>query len=1334
MYTFSRLQKSERTLSNKKLHKTSRHSEVKRAHRRIKDAVKMIKDGPRPDNVDTMFEAMAEQVTRLCQQLMQVPMIFSVHTNVSGSPTAKSPAFIDNSDHSDSDSSEKDTNVSNSNVRPRANSDSRIESTVNSKRRGMSIMDASRLKHHESGTEHDNRPRNDSDSYQNKWYTDRFEAIGYFPNDSESSDGSFRGESPGPLRGFPLSVQRRPASAGRIERHKLSRGRSSSLPLLNGRRCTTPTLSSNGTLTSRNGQQMTTRHIAVNGITNMSTKSSICNRKENILPDLHRKYNLDSTTGSNTRFAQDRSIVEAFSKTDEILTSYQRKVEHLVKGNPQAKTQIKDNASSSEGSDSREYSNILDDASFRKESETSATFVECQNVKCDKIEYGLNHASLRLTPKRLLPKVPSTKIKTNSNNSDSENIPANQNTGYQFAMHHGSHLRTTREESKPKCSTKASLDNIIVQEDDARPCSNQDEYSTKTAETKSLFEQTINNADGNLNSHDFAQDKLRKDYSVRDKAEESILNRDAELKLHVKDNKTNSFDIEEIKFKENVRTARREIIDKLRSKYALPLHEKDQRVEETKADQLVEEPKADVKHKSNADNSKVLHTEDTKNIDTNESKSGMQRRTGKTDTLTNSTMKPDPNAIRVKTDNTTERHSPVMSIAGLKRYKSTTNLSKLESFDNASSKFDNAADEKDVKYRQEMNVTKFEETDNAVKLLQESGRNDDSSDFSTGSNETNNYAKTDKLSQSLTYERKGPILSLPPIDRQGLLRSASVENVDTYQFLANFGSEGSIGAESSNLKESGISTMSFNDSSLKESQTLKANDDDESSGSVETGERVAVPVSSSDNGFDSNEGLCNSEESLDNLNSDRIDDAYAIRHQDARSPHTYPAKLVVIDKHNHGARAKSEHITKTVSNKPPQGLRKSTETEMKSYGKPIQSSVKNAIDKLENAIFSRSRPEKRTLKQFKEESMDKKIHVRSRSASASRCPALVGIDSSPLSSQALRPRGRFGSASEASETKSPFFSSVKKSRSIEADLNKICQEETAESIRREWIQRRSASGKEIPKQTTAETPRSVFKFSEAILLLSRYLRSHISGIISLQNGRIVLVDELQMSLFFLTSDFRILHETTLEYMPSGICVTGSNLFAVAFPYKSLIRVFYVVKDRVTHTREITVKCTEWITDIRQSKGRVHALCKAGHIHILGITGREEGIIDVGLTGKLLINEAGNRFYIHGERKITRCNDKGEVIWTKSDTNASCVMLYNDKLYIADNEKKKIMAMSEIGDTRDLVSNVNGPISAVCFTHDDQALYVCQYSDDMDDESTRRIGVYRKQLSTIKISQ
>ena len=1283
-----------------------------------------MKDGPRPDNVDTMFEAMAEQVTRLCQQLMQVPMIFSVHANVSGNTTIKSPAFIDNSVHSDSDSSEKDTNGSNSNVRPRANSDSRIEGTVNSKRRGMSIMDASRFKHHGNGSEHDNRPRNDSDCYQNKWYPDRFEAIGYFPNDSESSDGSFRGESPGPLRGFPLSVQRRPASAGRIERHKLSKGRSSSLPLLNGRRCSTPTLSSNGTLTCRNGQHMTSRHVAVNGMTNMSTKSSICSRKENISPDLHRKYNLDSTTGSKSRFAQDRSFIEAFSKTDEILTSYQRKVEHLVKRNPQAKTQTKGYASSSEGSD---YSKTLDDASIRNESETSATFVEDRNVKSDKTGYRLNHTSERLTPKRLLPKVPSTKIQTRSSNSDNENISVIQNAEHQFDKYHGSDSRATSEVSKPIGSTKAPLDTIKVQKDELTPCSPQDDYSTKTAKPKGRFEQSINNADGNLNSHDFEQDKLRKDESVRGNAEESILNRDEELELHVKDNKTNSFDIEEIKFKENVRTARREIIDKLRSKYALPLYEKDQSVEEAKADRLPEENKADVKHNPIADNSKVLHTEDAKNIVTTESKSGMQRQTGNTDTLTNSAMKPDPIATRIKTDNTTERHSPVMSIAGLKRYKSTTNLSKLESFDNASSKFDKATDEKNDKYRPEMNATKVDQTENKYKLLQQSERNDDSSDVSTGSNEINHCAKTDKLSQSLTYERKGPILSLPPIDRQGLLRSASVENVDTYQFLATFGSEASIGAESSILKESGISTMSFNDSSLKESQTLKANDDDESSGSVETGERVAVPVSSSDNGFDSNEGLCNSEESLDNLNSDRIDDAYAIRHQDARSPHTYPAKLVVIDKHNHGARAKSEHITKTVSNKPPQGLRKSTETEMKSYGKPIQSSVKNAIDKLENAIFSRSRPEKRTLKQFKEESMDKKIHVRSRSASASRCPALVGIDSSPLSSQALRPRGRFGSASEASETKSPFFSSVKKSRSIEADLNKICQEETAESIRREWIQRRSASGKEIPKQTTAETPRSVFKFSEAILLLSRYLRSHISGIISLQNGRIVLVDELQMSLFFLTSDFRILHETTLEYMPSGICVTGSNSFAVAFPYKSLIRVFYVVKDRVTHTREITVKCTEWITDIRQSKGRVHALCKAGHIHILGITGREEGIIDVGLTGKLLINEAGNRFYIHGERKITRCNDKGEVIWTKSDTNASCVMLYNDKLYIADNEKKKIMAMSEIGDTRDLVSNVNGPISAVCFTHDDQALYVCQYSDDMDDESTRRIGVYRKQL-------
>lgn len=222
-----------------------------------------------------------------------------------------------------------------------------------------------------------------------------------------------------------------------------------------------------------------------------------------------------------------------------------------------------------------------------------------------------------------------------------------------------------------------------------------------------------------------------------------------------------------------------------------------------------------------------------------------------------------------------------------------------------------------------------------------------------------------------------------------------------------------------------------------------------------------------------------------------------------------------------------------------------------------------------------------------------------------------------------------------------------------------------------------------------------------------------------------MVDELQMCLFFVASDFRILHASSLEYIPSGICITGSNTFAVAFPYKSLIRMFYIVKDRVTHTRDIVIKCTEWITDIKQRKGRIHILCKAGHIHILGITGREEETIDVGITGKLLINEGGNRFYIHGERKITKVNDKGEVIWTKSDINATCIMLYNDKLYIADSEKKRILTKSEIGDTRDLLSSFSGQVSAVCFTHNEDWLYIFQYSDEMDDESTRRVYVYRK---------
>ena len=1312
MFTVFRLQRSEKIFTNKKLHKANRHSEIKRAHRRIKDAEKMLNDAPKGGSVDTIFDTVAEQVTRLCQQLMQIPMTFSRDANIGIRSRTLSPAYNDNSDHSDSDSSEKDTNGSNSHVRPRANADSRVEETVISKRCTSPSIDISRFKVSLQDNGNHKRSGNNNDSYQNRSYIDQFEAIGYIPNDSESSDGSFRGDSPGPLRGFPLSVQRRPSSAGHVERHKLSRGRSSSLPLLNGRRCYTPTLSSNGALIASNGLQMFSRRAALNGVANGSSKANAYGKK-NLSSDLHSS----SPLALKDRPVAHKSLFARHSNKDEILTSYQRKVENLVKRHPTVEVHIKDGPSSSEGSDSLENvcSQLLDNASFRNENESKARVVEETNVKSDKNEYALDNANQRLTPKRLLPKVPSKKNQSQRRHSDAmnEKTLANQNTTDEFVQHHAiqSHLRYTSEESKPSCTIKMPIDTQISQEDDFSPCSFDDGYTIiyKTEESEDKFGHFVNKDQRHFKAQVVEGTKLQKGSNLCAKNERSILNKD-------------SFDIEEIKFKENVRTARREIIDKLRSKYALPRHDQDPTSEEVTAA---------TKQKSSVpvDMPSVGQLADNKETVATESTFDMQIKLDKVSEDPKRTITPERIATHVQVGNTTEHNSPVMSIAGLKRYKSTTNLSKLDSFDNALSKFDDAKNKEDNSYRTETNKTKFEQTKNERKFLHTPGRNGDNSDASSDTNGTNTFAVKENLSTSLTYERNSPILSIAPLDRQGLLRSASVENVDSYQFLDTFGSETTVETLSITLKESGISTMSFNDVSLNESQSLKADDFGESSGSKEPSDRVTMRSTSSDNGFDSNEGLGSSGDSLDDFIGDRNDKIHSDTLPPTVSPHLYPAKLVVIDKHNHGPTSQGDDTAKTESNKLQLSTGKCFESELKSQEKLKQSNVKDTIDKLENAIFSRSRPEKRTLKHFKEHSIDRKIYLRSRSVSASRYPALTDSDSNPPSARALHPRGRYGSASETCETKSSLFSSVKKSRSIEADLNKICQEETAESIRREWIQRRSASistpRKLTPALPTPECTRSIFKRSKSYLLPSRYLRSHISGIISLQNGRFVVVDELQMCLFFVASDFRILHESSLEYMPSGICITGSNSFAVAFPYKSLIRVFYIVKDRVSHTREIVIKCTEWITDIKQRKGRIHVLCKAGHIHILGITGREEGMIDSGITGKLLINEAGNRFYIHGERTITRINDKGEVIWTKSGINASCMMLFNDKLYIDECEKKRILTMSEIGDTRDLLSSVSGPVSAVCFTHNADALYVCQYSDEMDDESTRRINVYRK---------
>ena len=1316
----------------------------------------MLNDAPRADSTESLFETVVEQVTRLCQRLMQIPMTLSINgNNLKMKTRTKSPAYLDESENTDSDSSEKETNGSNLHTRPRENSDSRaglFYTNRSSASRKSPGVDTWKLKRAQNDIAYQKLLGIHNEMYQNKLYMDRFEAIGNIPNDSESSDGSFRGNSPGPLRGYPLSVQRRPSSAGRAERHLHTRDRSSSLPLINARRCHTPTPSSKGTLIAVNGMGMSDRHKSLNGVAFGSAMTDTFSRKERCSSDSHRMSPLGRQLALKDRPFTRKTSQNHLSK-DEILTSYERNVENLVKRQIKAHTNTQDNHSSSEGSDSTksEHNQTLAKVPFRNteeqltdrpdeslhakanrmESETKELFVGGERKSRYKGDIALDINHQRLTPKRLLPKVPSTQIQNlhrdpesrRDRSSNSQHLAENfvKPSTVQNA------LRSDREESKKEFNTQRTIDAKITQQDKLNLYDLHDDPVAASITIKSgKAEKDRRETDQQqIKSHGEEEDMQKKESNLPTTYDKTSSNINKERETNVTKSDIHGFDIDEIRFKENVRTARREIIDKLRSKYALPRHEHDPTEDKTTTES---EFKSNMGLRTDAQTDRDTHQITTKsNVET-------QLKTSKESESPKSVLKPEHISKNMLSGSMTERHSPVMSIAGLKRYKSTTNLSKLESFDNATSKFDGSFNKTASTYdRNEKTKNKSEQAENESQLNNSSGKSDDNSDQSSESNDTKAFAMIDKLSRSLTDERKSLVLSLIPLDRQGLLRSASVENVDSYQFINSLGSGASAETVSNKLKESGISTMSFNDISLDNAETLNEKHMGETFGSEEPRDGVRMPTSSSDNGFDSSEGLENSEDSLDDLNNDQGDNNICVGKPPTLSPKLYPAKLIVIDNHKTtSSKEQEESTTATELHEIKPAITKLPESKWKPHETLTQSNVRSAVDKLENATFSRSRPEKRTLKQFMENSMDRTIHVRSRSASASRNPASAKGDFVPQSARAIYPRGRFGSAGETSEVKSPLpslFSSIKKSRSIEADLNKICREETAESIRREWIQRRSASvttpKRATPKLPTPETTRSIFKFDKSYYLPSRYLRSRISGIVSLQNGRFVILDELQMCLFLLTSDFRIAYETPMENMPCGICITGSNSFAIAFPYKSIIRVFYIVKDRVTHTRDIVNNCTEWITDIKHRKGRIHVLCKAGHIHILGITGREEGKVDAGMTGKLQLNEAGNRFYIHGERKLTRFNDKGDVIWTKSDINASCLMLYNDKLYIADSDTKRIITLSEIGDTRDLLSSDTGPLSAVCFSHNADTLYTCQYSEDMDDESTRRISVYKK---------
>lgn len=1309
-----------------------------------------MKQVPKLDGGTFIYEAVIEQVTKLCKELMQIPMAIGFQANHLGAKSrTKSPLTLIHSEDTDTDNSDNDTNGSAPMSRPRANSDTRADIRyLNSNAAIYKLTSLDNPKFNSNQNQHASKTLSGIDNIQDNQHSfmKKFEEIGVIPNDSESSEGSLRGDSPGPLRGYPLSILRRPSSASRAERHFYTRDRASSLPLLNVRRCRTPTPSS-GSLVAASDIRAPARSKSLNG---GSATTGAFGRRDKLFSDYQRISPVDRQLASKDVVVRRKQspISQYQMNKNEILISYNRDAENLVKrqaniyttADAQNKHPSSDSSDSPKADEQQNVTRILElktntdnefpvirngDAgtrSFRKEGNSKQLNTSFDNSFEVEQDNSRGNAHQRLTPKRLLPKVPSTQICSQHNRSPDTkgdishiNKPRDGNFLQTQAIPNGDRIGDEKDE-EPSAEQLAALRSTTKdQKSDTEP----KEFRLHNETDNDIDIGRLNKTHGRTGVLKIGSDKENKKNTKETTAKGCSTSDTQENKqtANATSPNTSELDIDEIKFNENVRTARRDIIDKLRSKYALPRCDIDSASGTYSAESEL----------SKSDN--CMQNKETENVDKSTATTVKENMKTEISDITEAMLKNGQGLKHVSLSNSMERHSPVMSIAGLKRYKSTSNLSKLESFDKATSKFN---DEKNGTMGSCENPEVDKNNANNTINLEKDNKTED--------NESN--GKTDKLCKSLTFETISSVVSQNLLDRQGLLRSASVENVDSYKLIDTLSSSGQLSETSnSKLKESGISTMSFNDLSLNTTEELTGTDLNNTHDETFCRDGARHPTSSSDNGFDSSEGFGNSEDSLDDLDTHSGNSADYKKNNSKEktsvfSPNLYPAKLIHIDKSFETSVAKlkpesnNDHTHDELSKvKGQQYETKSKLNDLKKY-----TTVRSAVEQIETTIFPRSRPEKRTLKQFKENSMERKIHVRSRSASASRNPASVYCDFLPHAAKALYPRTRFGSASESIQpgvSMSSAFSSVKKSRSIEADLNKICQEETAESIRREWIHRRSASASKLRKtdeKMPAVQVSSIFKFDKSYLLPSRNLRSRFNGIVSLQNGRFVVLDELQSCLYLLTAEFRVVSESSLKFIPCGICATGSNSFAVAFPYKSLIRVFYVVKDRVTHTRDIAISCAEWITDINHRKGRIHVLCKAGHIHMLGITGREEGSVDTGVTGKLQVNEAGNRFYIHRERNITRFNHKGEVISTKSDVSASCIMLYNDKLYIADSDRKRIITLSERGDTRDLLSNDTGPVSAVCFSPTGDQMFVCHYSDDMDDESTRRISIFTKRAN------
>lgn len=293
----------------------------------------------------------------------------------------------------------------------------------------------------------------------------------------------------------------------------------------------------------------------------------------------------------------------------------------------------------------------------------------------------------------------------------------------------------------------------------------------------------------------------------------------------------------------------------------------------------------------------------------------------------------------------------------------------------------------------------------------------------------------------------------------------------------------------------------------------------------------------------------------------------------------------------------------------------------------------------------------------------------------------------------------------------------------EHDLLNLVSSQSCSSIRKQWTKRRSSSmAPRINYMKPSQGPTYEYWMSFSIPDIPS--RCFVSAIIILDNRSIVLLDEMNSCLHLFDQAFKHTDQYRILDLPRGcVKVTGQTV-AVAFPYKKCICTYCIQIGAILFKCETSVPCSEWIVDIGFARSVFYVLCKRGDIHILTETGSETNRVSIGMNGLLFIPTTEKRLYVMEKSKISKFSIDGTCMSSKADTEAHSMIIIDNRIYVADRQRHKLVPLSESTDVLNLTEDrIEYPL-AICSTSIGDILLVSQFEESMDAVLTRTIKVLK----------